>query len=150
MRFLFKTDYQQDVRLFKHGGQVFWYGLLLAALLVAPWLLPDYYVSQLVFIWIYAIAGIGLMILVGFSGGTDMGIYCIIVYVVIHLIDGNIIVPLVAKKTVDLAPALVLGAQLIMGVLFGVLGLLLADPMVAMIKIWLEREAARHEPLVAD
>ena len=75
-----------------------------------------------------------------------MGIYCIIVYLVIHLIDGNIIVPLVAKKTVDLAPALVLGAQLIMGVLFGILGLALADPMVAMIKIWLEREAARHEP----
>ena len=90
-----------------------------------------------------------LMVLVGFSGGTDMGIYCIIVYVVIHLIDGNIIVPLVAKKTVDLAPALVLGAQLIMGVLFGVLGLVMADPMVAMIKIWLEREAARHEPQVA-
>ena len=87
-----------------------------------------------------------LMILVGFSGGSDMGIYCIIVYIVIHLIDGNIVVPLVAKKTVDLAPALVLGAQLIMGVLFGVLGLALADPMVAMIKIWLEREAARHEP----
>ena len=87
-----------------------------------------------------------LMIMVGFSGGSDMGIYCILVYVIIHLIDGNIIVPLVAKKTVDLAPALVLGAQLIMGVLFGVLGLALADPMVAMIKIWLEREAARHEP----
>jgi predicted PurR-regulated permease PerM len=87
-----------------------------------------------------------LMILVGFSGGSDMGIYCIIVYVIIHLIDGNIIVPLVARKTVDLAPALVLGAQLIMGVLFGVLGLALADPMVAMIKVWLEREAARHEP----
>lgn len=87
-----------------------------------------------------------LMIMVGFSGGFDMGIYCIIVYVIIHLIDGNIIVPLVARKTVDLAPALVLGAQLIMGVLFGILGLALADPMVAMIKVWLEREAARHEP----
>ena len=90
-----------------------------------------------------------LMILVGFSGGTDMGIYCIMVYVIIHLIDGNVIVPLVARKTVDLAPALVLGAQLIMGVLFGILGLVLADPMVAMIKIWLEREAARHEPQVS-
>jgi putative permease len=86
-----------------------------------------------------------LMILVGFSGGTDMGIYCVIVYVVIHLIDGNIIVPLVAKKTVDLAPALVLGAQLIMGVLFGILGLALADPMVAMVKIMLERGAKRNE-----
>jgi putative permease len=86
-----------------------------------------------------------LMILVGFSGGADMGIYCIIVYVVLHTVDGYLIVPTVARKTVDLAPALVLAAQLVMGILFGILGLVLADPLVAMIKIWLEREAARHE-----
>lgn len=86
-----------------------------------------------------------LMILVGFSGGVDMGIYCIIVYVVVQTVDGNIIVPMVARKTVDLAPALVLGAQLIMGALFGILGLALADPLVAMLKIWLEREAQLHE-----
>lgn len=88
-----------------------------------------------------------LMILVGFSGGTDMGIYCIIVYVVVQTVDGNIIVPMVAKKTVDLAPALVLGAQLIMGALFGILGLALADPLVALIKIALERQSARNDPL---
>jgi len=87
-----------------------------------------------------------LMIMVGFSGGTSMGIYCIVVYLVVHTIDGNVVVPMVARKTVDLAPALVLGAQLIMGVLFGVLGLVLADPLVAMTKVWLEREAARHQP----
>jgi predicted PurR-regulated permease PerM len=86
-----------------------------------------------------------LMVLVGFSGGTDMGIYCIIVYVVVQTVDGNIIVPMVAKKTVDLAPALVLGAQLVMGALFGILGLALADPMVAMIKILLERQSEKHE-----
>lgn len=86
-----------------------------------------------------------LMIMVGFSGGVDMGIYCIVVYLVVQTVDGYVIVPMVAKKTVDLAPALVLGAQLIMGILFGILGLALADPLVAMIKIWLEREAARHQ-----
>ena len=86
-----------------------------------------------------------LMILVGFSGGVDMGLYCIAVYVVVQTVDGNVIVPMVARRTVDLAPALVLGAQLIMGVLFGLMGLILADPMGAMIKIWLERGAARHE-----
>lgn len=88
-----------------------------------------------------------LMILVGFSGGTDMGIYCIVVYIVVQTVDGNIIVPLVAKKTVDLAPALVLGAQLIMGALFGILGLALADPLVALIKIGLERQSAKREAL---
>ncbi len=86
-----------------------------------------------------------LMILVGFSGGVDMGIYCIIVYVVVQTVDGNIIVPMVAKHTADLAPALVLGAQLIMGALFGLLGLILADPLVAMIKVALERQSERNE-----
>lgn len=92
------------------------------------------------------ISGI-LMILVGFSGGYDMGIYCIIVYVVVQTVDGNIIVPMVAKKTVDLAPALVLGAQLILGALFGILGLALADPLVALIKIALERQSAKQDTL---
>lgn len=87
-----------------------------------------------------------LMVLVGFSGGTDMGIYCIIVYVVVQTVDGNIIVPMVAKKTVDLAPALVLGAQLAMGALFGILGLALADPLIAMIKIGLERQSEKLNP----
>ena len=35
MRFIFKTDYDQDIRLFQHGGQVFWYGLLVALLIAA-------------------------------------------------------------------------------------------------------------------
>ena len=86
-----------------------------------------------------------LMVLVGFSGGLHMGLYCIGVYVVVQGIDGNIIVPMVAKKTADLAPALVLAMQLIMGVLFGILGLALADPLLAMLKVALERLSGRHE-----
>ena len=87
-----------------------------------------------------------LMVMVGFSGGTEMGIFCIFVYIVVQTVDGNIIVPMVAKKTADLAPALVLGAQLVMGALFGILGLALADPLIAMIKIALERQSERNEP----
>ncbi len=85
-----------------------------------------------------------LMILVGFSAGVHTGLYCVAVYALVQIVDGNIVVPMVAKKTADLAPALVLGAQLICGVLFGLLGLMLADPMVAMLKIALERQALRN------
>lgn len=45
----------------------------------------------------------------------------------------------------ELAPALVLAAQLIMGILFGILGLFLADPLLAMIKVALERRAERND-----
>jgi len=86
------------------------------------------------------IAG-ALMVLVGFSGGTEMALYTIFVYFVVQTFDGYVLIPLIAKKTVDLAPALVLAAQLIMGILFGILGLFLADPLMAMIKVWLERRA---------
>ncbi len=86
-----------------------------------------------------------LMILVGFSDSTQTGLFCIFVYLLIHTIDGNIVVPLIAKHTADLAPAVVLGMQLIMGTLFGLLGLMLADPLVAMIKVALERQSLRNE-----
>jgi branched-chain amino acid transport system permease protein len=36
MHFLFKTRYEQDIALFKHGGQKFWYAALAVALLAAP------------------------------------------------------------------------------------------------------------------
>ena len=86
-----------------------------------------------------------LMVLVGFSGGVEMGIYTIIVYLAVQNIDGYIVIPMIARKTVDLAPALVLGMQLIMGILFGILGLFLADPLLAMMKVALERRSKRNE-----
>src|SRR5438045_9130859 len=73
MRFIFKTDYNQDIRLFQHGGQVFWYGLLGLLLLAAPFLVSGYVLSQLQFICIYAIVGLGLMLLVGYAGQISLG-----------------------------------------------------------------------------
>jgi predicted PurR-regulated permease PerM len=82
-----------------------------------------------------------LMVLIGFSAGTDTGLWAIGVYVAVQFIDGYLILPYVARKTVDLAPALVLGAQLIFGALFGLMGLALADPLVAMIKAALQQKS---------
>lgn len=73
MRFLFKTDYEDDIKLFPHRGYVISYGLLLAGLVVAPFVLSSYLVSQLVFVCIYATVGVGLMILTGFTGQASLG-----------------------------------------------------------------------------
>jgi predicted PurR-regulated permease PerM len=86
-----------------------------------------------------------LMVLIGFSAGTDTGLWAIGVYVAVQFIDGYLILPYVAKKTVDLAPALVLGAQLIFGALFGLIGLALADPLVAMIKATLQQKSVERD-----
>src|SRR5436853_7221026 len=73
MRFLFKTDYEDDIRLFPHSGYFVSYGVLLALLLVAPFVLSSYIMSQLVFVCIYATVGVGLMILTGFTGQASLG-----------------------------------------------------------------------------
>ena len=73
MRFIRKTNYQQDIQLFKHEGQVFWYGLLLAVVLALPLVIDGFYVGEISLVFIYAIAGIGLMLLVGYTGLVSLG-----------------------------------------------------------------------------
>ena len=73
MRILFKTSYLQDIKLLKHNGYVFWYGVLLLAVLIAPAVLDEFYIGEMAFIFIYAIAGLGLMIPVGFTGLPSLG-----------------------------------------------------------------------------
>ena len=79
-----------------------------------------------------------LMVAVGFSAGPNAGLWAIFVYFFVQNVDGYLVVPYIARRTVDLAPALVLAAQLIMGALFGILGLLLADPVLATLKVSLQ------------
>jgi branched-chain amino acid transport system permease protein len=73
MRFLFKTKYDQDLRLFPHSGYVWSYGALLALLALAPLVLGNYMQSQIVFVFIYAMVGVALMILTGFTGQASLG-----------------------------------------------------------------------------
>lgn len=84
-----------------------------------------------------------LMVSVGFSAGVNEGLWAIGIYFGVQTFDGYVLLPLVAKRTVDMPPALTLSAQILASTLFGVMGLALADPMVAMIKVALESEAER-------
>lgn len=86
-----------------------------------------------------------MMVAAGFSAGTDTGLWAIGTYFVVQTFDGYVVVPMVAKRTVDLPPALTLGMQILASALFGILGLALADPMTAMIKSALEQSSKRED-----
>jgi predicted PurR-regulated permease PerM len=85
-----------------------------------------------------------LMVAVGFSAGPQTGIYAIFVYFFVQNIDGYLVVPYIARRTVDLAPAIVLGMQLLMGTLFGILGVLFADTILATLKVVLVDLSRQH------
>jgi len=89
-----------------------------------------------------------LMVAVGFSAGPHQGVYAIFVYFFVQNIDGYLVVPYIARRTVDLPPALVLAMQLLMGALLGILGVLFADPILATLKVVLvdlSRQRAAEE-----
>ena len=73
MRYLFRTEYRQNTALARHGGDRFWYGLLLVIMLVIPLLMGEFYVGELGGVFIFAIAGVGLMVLVGYTGLISLG-----------------------------------------------------------------------------
>lgn len=70
-------------------------------------------------------------VLIAFTQSPMTALYVIILYIAIQQIEGYLITPYVQKRAVDLPPALTIFAQLLMGVLFGLFGLLLATPLVA-------------------
>ena len=57
------------------------------------------------------------------------------VYVVVQQIEGNVIIPLVMSQTVKLHPAVIAIGVVVVGHLFGVLGLFVAVPILSLIQI---------------
>ncbi len=62
-------------------------------------------------------------------------VYVIIAFVIIQQIEGNILQPVLMSRAVDLHPALVVFAILTMGTLFGIVGVFLAVPLVAVVQV---------------
>jgi len=80
-----------------------------------------------------------ILVTVAFTVGNVEGFWALGLFLLVQQVEGNILTPQIEKRAVDIAPAVVLGAQLLFGVLFGILGVALADPLVALLKVALVR-----------
>ncbi len=73
------------------------------------------------------------------------------VYLGVHVIEGYVVQPYVMRRAVEANPALLLFFQAIMGALFGLLGLMVATPLLTVIQItvttlWIERRLNKTPP----
>lgn len=76
-------------------------------------------------------------VLIAFTEDPMLAVYTGLLFLAIHQVEGNIILPLIQKRVTDLPPVLTVVVVIAGGVLFGALGLLLATPLlcVAMVLI---------------
>jgi predicted PurR-regulated permease PerM len=77
----------------------------------------------------------GPAILIAFTQDMMLAVYVAIFFLIAQQIEGNVLTPIVQQKTVSLPPALTLTAVLVMGFLFGPLGVLVATPLAAVLFI---------------
>lgn len=78
-------------------------------------------------------------ILIGFGDSPAKALQVAVLYFVLQSADGYIFTPLVQKRTVSLPPALLLLFQVFMGVLLGTAGVLLATPLLAILRVLYQR-----------
>ncbi len=72
-------------------------------------------------------------ILIALSQSPAQALYIIILYLAVQNLDGFLISPLIQQRAVSVPPVLVIASQLLLAVMFGFLGLLLAVPLVAVV-----------------
>ncbi len=78
-------------------------------------------------------------VLIAVTEGWTVALYALLVYVIVQQIENRLLVPLVQWKAVSLPPALVILAVVALGLLFGVLGVLVATPLTAVLMIWIQK-----------
>lgn len=111
---------------------------------IAMWLLGVKYFALLGFMvgllniipYFGAIVGVVIATIVTvFTGGFTKALWMLIVVIILQQIDANIINPKIIGNALKLSPILVIFAVTVFGAYYGVLGMFLAVPIIAIIKI---------------
>lgn len=72
-------------------------------------------------------------VLIAVAQGPTQGIYVLLLYLAVQNIDGYVITPLIQQRAASIPPVLLIASQLLLAVTFGLLGLLLAVPLTAVV-----------------
>ncbi len=104
------------------GAGLFWLGVPLAPTLAL-------FSGLLNFVpYVGALAGAVPAILVALSVSPSLALWVALLFLSVQMLEGNVIAPLIQKRTISLPPALTIFFQTILGTLFGVLAWCLRRP----------------------
>jgi len=94
--------------------------------------------------YVGALISVVVPVLLALVSDPFSAVWVIVAFFIIQQIEGNLLQPIVMSRAVDLHPALVVFAILVMGTLFGIVGVFLAVPLVAAVQVlvrelWVQR-----------
>ncbi len=83
-------------------------------------------------------------VLIAFSNSPAQALYVLVLYLVVQNLDGFVISPIIQQRAVSIPPVLVIASQLLLAVLFGFLGLLIAVPLFAAVFVLVNWNFSLH------
>jgi putative permease len=86
-----------------------------------------------------AIASALPAVLLAFTKSSDMAMSVVLVYLIAHIVEGYIIVPLIQHRLVYLPPAMILATQFLMEVFAGTVGVTFATPLMVVAMVLIKR-----------
>jgi len=89
----------------------------------------------------------------GFGQGTSTGLWTVGVLLAVQQLQGNLVMPLLQNRMVDLPPAITIFGIIAAGILFGAAGVLLATPLTIVVLVLVRRLYLRedtHEVLASS
>jgi len=89
-------------------------------------------------------------VLVGLMQGPTTALLVAGLYILVQVLESNVITPQIQKRLIEIPPALIILAQLFMGVLTGGWGLVLATPLLTILvvvvgELWVKKQEPRME-----
>ena len=85
--------------------------------------------------YVGAIASAVPGLLLGLAASPEKCLEAAGVYLIVHIVEGYVVQPLIMKRAVEIRPAVLLLWQLSIGAIFGVLGILIATPLLVCVQI---------------
>jgi predicted PurR-regulated permease PerM len=97
-----------------------------------------------------AIAGAIPPVLFAFTDSPGKALAVLIVYIAVQQVEGNVVIPLVMSRTVRLHPAMIAIGVVVVGQLFGIVGLFVAVPIISTMvilteELWVKEVEQAHE-----
>jgi predicted PurR-regulated permease PerM len=91
------------------------------------------------------VAGL-IVVLASLASGWVAAASALVLFVGVHALESYVLTPIIQRQALDIPPATLFGFQILLGVVFGIWGLALALPLMAIAKVMIDYFKAEEAP----
>jgi predicted PurR-regulated permease PerM len=90
-----------------------------------------------------------IVVLASLASGWVAAISAFVLFLGVHALESYVLTPIIQRQALDIPPATLFAFQILLGVVFGIWGLALALPLMAIVKVMIDYFKAEEAPSVA-